>query len=87
MNRVRATVRNGRLVSDEAVDLPEGTELELEVVDDLSDMDPDERAELERALDASADDAAHGRLIDHEEVLRFLDRVRRGDTPMEPPGT
>jgi hypothetical protein len=87
MNRVRATVRNGRLVSDESVDLPEGTEIELEVVDDLSDMDPDERAELERALEASADDLAHGRLIDHEEVLRFLDQVRRGESPLEPPGS
>jgi len=42
-----AIVRNGRLVLDEPVDLPDGTLLELALVDHGSDpLDAEERAEL-----------------------------------------
>jgi len=49
-----AIVRNGRLVIDEPVDLPDGTLLELALVDHGSDpLDAEEQAELDRELDAS----------------------------------
>ena len=58
----------------------------MEVVDDLSDMDPEDRAALEAALDESEDDVQNGRLIENEEVLRRLHRVVRGEDPLEPGG-
>ena len=46
MSSVRARVKNGRLVVDEPTDLPEGTEVELLSVDDVDELDVDERARL-----------------------------------------
>jgi hypothetical protein len=47
---LRARVKNGRLVLDEPTALPEGTEVELALPDELDD---DERARLHAALDAT----------------------------------
>ena len=46
MSTVRAHVKNGRLVVDEPTGLPEGTEVELLPVDDVDELDPEERAKL-----------------------------------------
>jgi hypothetical protein len=46
MSTVRARVKNGRLVMDEPTTLPEGTEVDLLPVDDVDDLDPEERARL-----------------------------------------
>ena len=46
MSTVRARVKNGRLLLDEPTDLPEGTEIELLSVDDVDELDPEERAKL-----------------------------------------
>ena len=53
MQRLKAVVRNGRLVVDEPTAPPEGTEIELVPVDD--GLDPDERARLLAALDGLPD--------------------------------
>ena len=39
-------MKNGRLVVDEPTGLPEGTEVELLPVDDVDELDPEERAKL-----------------------------------------
>jgi hypothetical protein len=46
MSTVRARVKNGRLVLDEPTELPEGTEVELLAIDDVDELDPEERAKL-----------------------------------------
>jgi len=46
MSTVRAHVKNGRLVVDEPTGLPEGTEVELLPVDDVDELDPEDRANL-----------------------------------------
>lgn len=73
--RLRARVRNGRLVLDEPTDLPEGEEVEL-VLTDADDMDDDERAALHESLAISLDQMKKGQLIDGDEVLARL-RSRR----------
>jgi hypothetical protein len=55
-----AHVKNGRLVMDEPTELPEGTIVELVSVDDILAyggdlMDSEDRAALNRDLDASPD--------------------------------
>jgi len=67
MEALKAKVKNGRLILNEATDLPEGAEVELAVVDDR-DVD----AELVDELEASAADEAAGNLVDFDAVLARL---------------
>ena len=71
MKALKAQVRGGRLVVDEPVDLPEGAEVELTIVED-DDFDPEERARLDAALDAGIAAARAGDLVDADEVIREL---------------
>ena len=50
VEKLVARVRGGRLVLDEPVDLPEGTEVHLAVSDDWDDLDDAERAALTAAI-------------------------------------
>lgn len=50
MRVLKARVKGGQLVVDEPLDLPEGTEVRVALVDE---MDEAERAELEAALEES----------------------------------
>lgn len=59
MQALKAHVQNGRLVLDEPTDLPEGTEVELAVVDD-GEFAPDERARLVQAIEEAEADIARG---------------------------
>ncbi len=72
MLRLKAHVRNGRIVADEPTDLPEGKELILEVVED--DEDHKDEA-LMRVLRASVADAKARRLIDADQLLDELDKT------------
>ncbi len=75
---LRARVRNGRLVLDEPVDLPEGTEVDLVPADEGDDLGPDERARLHAALSRAAEQFARGEGIAAEDALRQLrDRTAR----------
>ena len=74
MLTVRARVKNGRLVLDEPTSLPEGAEVELEVVGD--DLDDEDRARLHAALDVADDELHAGKGIPGEQVLAAL---RRGE--------
>ena len=69
---IKACVRGGRLVVDEPTDLPEGTELRLLPADPGDDLDDADRAALHATLQRSADDVAHGRLVEAPDVLARL---------------
>ncbi len=62
---LKAVVREGRLILDVPTDLPEGTEVELVVVDDVD-------AELLEELEASERDEAAGDLADLDAVISRL---------------
>ncbi len=72
---MRAKVRSGRLVLDEPTDLPEGTEVELVMIDG-DDLDERERQRLHEALAASEEDVRAGRVRAAEDVLADLNRSR-----------
>jgi len=72
MMPLRARVKNGRLLLDEPTDLPEGTELELGVIDD--DLDDSDRAALHAALEASEEEFNAGKGIPAAEVIAELRR-------------
>ena len=70
MKALKAHVKGGRLLLDEPTDLPEGAEVELAPVE--PDFDPEERARLDAAIEASMAQAKAGRVVDAEVVLRKL---------------
>ena len=69
---LKARVKAGRLVIDEPIDLPEGTEIELLPLDPGDWLDDASRAALHKALLDSEEDIKAGRLIDADVVLREL---------------
>jgi hypothetical protein len=69
---LKARVKAGRLVVDEPTDLPEGTEVELLLLDPGDWLDEEDRAALHKALLESEEDVKAGRLIDADRVLREL---------------
>ena len=69
---LRATVKDGHLMLDEPVDLPDGTVVDLMPVDDGDDLDDDDRARLHAALNRSQKDFLAGKGIPAEEVLAEL---------------
>jgi hypothetical protein len=75
MNAVKARVQNGRILVDEPTDLPDGV-VYLVPVDETDDLDDEERAALNQALDEALDDADAGRVVDEEE-LRAVVRAAR----------
>ena len=73
MQALKAQVRNGRFVIDESTDLPEGTEVELQLVkvtDAFADM---AREELEEAIEEGFRDFENG---DHVGAREFLAQLR-----------
>ena len=74
MEALRALVRNGRLVMDEATELPEGTEVRLIVVED--ELDEGERTELDAALREGIAEMRAGKTVDgHEAIARLRARL------------
>ncbi len=73
---MRARVRRGRLVLDEPVDLPEGTEVELvpAAMDDA--LDEEDRRRLDAAIERGLADARAGRTVPAAQVLAAL-RARK----------
>jgi len=68
-------VKHGRLVIHESVDLAEGTEVRLALVDAPDDLDEADRARLHDALEAGLAQVDAGDIVDAAEVLA---RLRRG---------
>lgn len=71
---VKSKVLNGRLVVDEATDLPEGEEVELvAVMEDGEDhLGEPERAALHAALAQAKRDIEAGNIVDGDDVLAEL---------------
>jgi hypothetical protein len=69
---LRATVKAGRLVLDEPIDLPEGTIVDLVPVEQGDDLDDEDRARLHAALARSQEDFSAGRGILADQVLAEL---------------
>ena len=80
MHKLKAVVRNGRLTLDEPTDLPEGEVIELVPADDpyayldqADDMDDEERAQLDAAIDTAwKNHQAGGKTHSAEEVIAKL---------------
>ena len=73
--KLKAQVHQGRLKLDEPYDAPDGTEVDLTVVDDGDELDDNERARLHAALARSHDEARRGEVVPADEVLA---KLRRG---------
>jgi hypothetical protein len=78
---LRARVRGGRLLLDEPVDLPEGTEVALVPADEGDGLGDADRARLHAALRRSADQFRTGQGTSAKVVLAELGgrrpRIRR----------
>jgi hypothetical protein len=69
---LKARVHGGRLVLDEPVDLPEGSELELMPLEDVDTLDDEDRAKLHASLDRAAEQFRQGPGIPASEALARL---------------
>jgi hypothetical protein len=76
MMPLRARVQGGRLVFDEPVELPEGTEVDLVPVAE-DELDDEDRRRLDAAIDRGLADARAGRTVPAEVVLAELRAKRR----------
>lgn len=75
MLKLKAQVHQGRLKLDEAYDAPEGTEIDLAVIDDGDDMDENERLRLHAVIARGHDEAQRGEVVPADKVLA---KLRRG---------
>jgi hypothetical protein len=69
---LKARVRGGRLVMDEPVDLPEGSEIELVPAADNDDLADAERERLHASLRRAAEQFRAGLGISAEDALASL---------------
>jgi predicted house-cleaning noncanonical NTP pyrophosphatase (MazG superfamily) len=76
MQPLKAHVKNGQLVLDDPdVNLPEGAEVELHLVED-DEFDPEERERLLQAIEESEEDIERGDYVDGMEFIAQL-RAKR----------
>lgn len=71
MQPLKARVHNGRLVLDEATDLPEGEVVYLQPIDG-DDVSDEERQALHESIRESIEQMNRGELIDADEALARL---------------
>ena len=78
MATLKAVVRDGRAVLvEDRVDYPDGTELQLDVRDPADELDAEELAELDSALEVGQSEyAATGKAYSTEAVLNRLRSAR-----------
>lgn len=76
MDALKARVVNGRFVIETPAPFPEGTELDLQIVDDGDEMDEEEQAALDAALSEAANEAKAGRTRPIGELLKRLEKPR-----------
>lgn len=69
---LQARIRDGRLVLDEPVDLPNGTAVELMPVSEDDDLDDTDRARLHASLKISSEQFVRGEGIPAVDALRQL---------------
>jgi hypothetical protein len=69
---LKAKVRGGRLVLDEPIDLPEGSEVELVPVSVGDDLDGEERARLDAAIERGVAQVRAGEGVSADEAFARL---------------
>lgn len=75
---LRAHIANGRLVVDESVDLPDGAEVQIAVVDGGDQLDDEDRARLHAAIEQAQDELDRGEGIPAAKFLADLSSRRGG---------
>ncbi len=75
---LEARVHNGRLTLDEPYDAPEGTEVDLAVIDEGDTLDDDDRARLHESLALGHRQIARGEVVPADEALAKLRDGPRG---------
>jgi hypothetical protein len=68
----RGQVHSGRLIVDEPIDLPDGSEVTLSVVEDGDELDDEDRARLHEAIRAGQAELDRGEGIPAAEVIAKL---------------
>jgi predicted DNA-binding antitoxin AbrB/MazE fold protein len=68
---LRGRIESGRIVVDEPIDLPDGTEVEIAVAES-DEMTAEERAELDASIERGMEQATRGEGSSVEDVLRRL---------------
>jgi len=71
----RGQVHGGRLIVDEPIDLPDGTEVALSVVEDGDELDEEDRARLHTAIRAGQAELDRGEGIP---AADFIAKLRAG---------
>lgn len=69
---IRGHVQGGRLLVDEPVDLPDGSEVVLAVVDEGDDLDDEDRSRLHEAIKAGQAELDRGESVPANEVIASL---------------
>lgn len=72
MKTLRAHVKDGKVIVDDSVELPDGTQLHLVVADESDDLTTEEREALHEALRAAWRSVEAGRLVSADDVLAEL---------------
>lgn len=65
-------VENGKIVVDDSVDLPDGTHVQLALVDEGDELDDEDRAQLHAAIELAQDELDAGLGIPAEQVIAEL---------------
>jgi len=76
MDRLRARVKNGRLVLDEPTTLPDGTVVDLVLDDEGDDLTNEDREALHQALTRAHESIEKGNGRPASEIIKEL-RARR----------
>jgi hypothetical protein len=76
MNRLRARVKNGRLIVDEPTTLPDGIVLDLVLDDEGDDLNEEDRKALHDALKQSIESLEKGEVLPVSDIIDEL-RQRR----------
>lgn len=71
---VHGTVRGGRIQIEEEINLPEGCEVHLALLDAGDALEDDDRARLDHALRVAQAELARGEAVPAESVLAELRR-------------
>ncbi len=74
---LKGRVKAGKVVIDEPLDLPEGSEIELLVVDPGDDLDDDERERLHATLVMAEEEIERGEGVAADHLIESLRRQHR----------
>ena len=74
---LRARIQGGKLIVEDRVDLPDGAQVHLRIVENEDELDDEDRALLHREIDLSRAEAASGTTVSAEEALAALRAARR----------